>query len=72
MLNKKTKQIGRGSNHLGIVRLLEEELVQDLDALSELLGLEVQRSVLGERGGDREDGVVLGRRRPVAIRRRRR
>uniref|UniRef100_A0A2P2INL7 Uncharacterized protein MANES_06G047000 n=1 Tax=Rhizophora mucronata TaxID=61149 RepID=A0A2P2INL7_RHIMU len=39
------------------------ELVQDLEALRETAGLEVVSSVLGESGGDGEDGVVLGGRR---------
>ena len=38
--------------------LLLQELVQDLDALGELAGLEMQGGVLGEGDGDGEDGVV--------------
>ncbi len=57
-----------GKAYFGIVFLLEQELVQDLDALGELARLEVQGGVLGERGCDRQDGVVVGARGPVTIR----
>lgn len=49
-----------GKTYFGIVFLLEQELVQDLDALGELARLEVQGGVLGERGCGRQNGVVVG------------
>lgn len=54
--------------YFGIVFLLEQELVQDLDALNELSRLEVQGCLLGERGCDGQNRVVFGAGGAVAIR----